>query len=316
MTLEAEHRNARASSLEKIAEAVEQELAVLREARPHLESRIDRAAGLLVVQLSSGPRTRPIRCRIRKDGKRVYLVASLSAGGVTYLVDPIGWNCSCPDHQRRDAMCKHVAASWVLWKADRPRRAACADCKESFHPDRLLEVQEGQAEETLNPGQKVCRVCAPRHGLPVPKQRGCEACEGGWVRVGEEIVDSETGEVTTAFNTVRCRNCAPVEPHHLTDEEMREWMASVRWIYAKTMPDHPHEYTLKREQDPVRFAAVARTIWECGYDRHYLRRPWRTLIVGDYICWVWTRPEGPRHSFPEQDTILVNRAHRHQGRVA
>ena len=82
------------------------------------------------------------------------------------------------------------------------------------------------------------------------------------------------------------------------------------------MPDHPHEYTLKRKQDPGRFVdAAARTIWECGYARHYLHRPRRTLIVGDYICWVWTRPETPSHPFPT-DTIFVNRAERPRGRVA
>ncbi len=255
---------------EKIAEAVERELTLLREARPHLESRIDRAAGLLVVQLSSPPRTRPIRVRVRKDGKRVFLVDSLSSGGAVYEVDPAAWSCSCPDHHRRDQACKHVVSSYVLKRAAREASGA---------------------------------------------RKGCRVCVDGWVYMGEEVVDSESGEVVTALNPRRCRRCTPVEPPHLTDEEMREWMASVRWHFAKTMPDHPHEYTLKREQDPELFDRVARTIWELGYDRKYLNRPWRTLDVGEhYYCWVWTKPSGPRAPVPP-DTILVNRAQRSQERI-
>jgi len=179
----------------------------------------------------------------------------------------------------------------------------------------MIEAQEGQATETLNPGQRVCRGCAGRHGLPVPRERGCGACQGGWVYAVEEFVDSESGEVSEALNPRRCRRCTPVEPPHLNDEEMREWMASVPWRYASTMPQHPHTYTLRRQQDPELFDQVARTIWELGYDRKYLKRPWRTLDVGEhYYVWVWTKPEGPRAPFPP-DTILINRATRDQRRV-
>ncbi len=97
-----------------IADAVERVLARLKVVRPHLEGRLDRAATYLVVQLSTSARTRPIRVRVRKGGKRVMLVASLTSGGVTYEVDPASWSCSCPDHHRRAAPCKHSIAAWVL----------------------------------------------------------------------------------------------------------------------------------------------------------------------------------------------------------
>src|SRR5215211_2372256 len=46
---------------ELLAERVEAELDWLRAARPALADRLDRAAGILLLQLSSPPRLRPVR---------------------------------------------------------------------------------------------------------------------------------------------------------------------------------------------------------------------------------------------------------------
>jgi hypothetical protein len=259
---------ARASSnRERIVEAVEEELARLREKRPGLASRLDRAGHLLVVHLSD-PRSGTIRVRVGSDGRPRFVVRSLTSAGV-YVVDPRdSWRCSCPDHHRRDAACKHALACWCL------KRAA-----------------DGGA-----------------------RRKGCALCINGWVYIGEGVIDSETGEVTTFHNPIRCRCCAVVQPPYLTDQELQEWMASVQWIYAKSMPNHPHEYTLKREQDEELFERVVRTVWDHGYDRSYLRRPWRSLDVGNFYVWVHTLPE-PGMSAPLENTILVNRAPRVQERL-
>jgi hypothetical protein len=255
-----------AANREWISEAVEEELARLREKRPGLVSRIDRASHLLVVHLSD-PHSGTIRVRIGANRRPRFVVRSLTSAGV-YVVDPRdSWRCSCPDHRRRAAACKHALACWCLRVADRRAR-----------------------------------------------REGCQACVDGWVYIGEEVIDSETGEARTFHNPVRCRRCATVEPPYLTDEELEAWMAKVRWIYAKSMPKHPHEYTLKREQDPDLFERVVQTIWDHGYDRSYLRRPWRSLDVGDHFVWVHTLPE-PRMSAPLEDTVLVNRALRVQERL-
>jgi hypothetical protein len=254
-----------AANRERIAEAVEEELERLRKLKPGLESRIDRASGILLLQLASPPRTRPVRVRIH-GGEARFLVSSSSVGGAVYAVNPKRWSCNCPDFYRRSAACKHVLASYVLKRAAR--------------------------------------------GAP----KGCQVCVDGWVYIGEDVIDSSTGEVSTFYNPIRCRRCAGVHPPYLTDGELQEWMASVHWIYAKSMPKHPHEYCLKREQDADLFERVVRTIWDHGYDRPYLRRPWRSLDVGDHFVWVHTEPK-PRMPVPLEDTVLVNRALRIQERI-
>jgi hypothetical protein len=265
----ASDQNTRASSnRERIVEAVEAELERLRQARPALESRIDRASNILLLQLASSPRTRPVKVRIRGDEVR-FLVRSSSSAGAVYAVDAKNWACSCPDFHRRNVACKHVLAAWCL------KRAA----------DRGAQG------------------------------KGCALCINGWVYVGEDVIDSETGEVTTFHNPIRCRRCAAVQSPYLTDQELQEWMSSVRWIYAKSMPKHPHEYTLKREQDEELFERVVRTVWDCGYDRLYLRRPWRSLDVGDHFVWIHTLPTSPRQPAPVEDTVLINRALRVQERI-
>ena len=105
------------------------------------------------------------------------------------------------------------------------------------------------------------------------------------------------------------------EPRLLTNEELHAWMGDVRWIYAASMPQHPHHYTLRREQDEDRFLRVVATIWEAGYDRRYLRRLWRSLDVAEYLIWVHTEPTGPDEPAPLQTTVLINKALRTQDRL-
>ncbi len=98
------------SVVETIAGRIEQELARVRAARPSLASRVARAENILVTHLSCR-RQRVIRVRTNADGAR-FLVSG--SKGAVYVVDPADWSCSCPDHHRRGAGCKHALACWAL----------------------------------------------------------------------------------------------------------------------------------------------------------------------------------------------------------
>lgn len=288
-------------SLELYAEAIEKELARLAEARPHLEDRIGRAAQLVVAQLSSSPRARPLRCRVRRGGRRMLLVASLTSAGVVYEVDPVSWSCSCPDHHRRGAACKHSICGYVLWRAALSRQVGA-------HMDRLDQINARQEEARRSHDEDAADEQEGGGGST------CAHCLGTrWVQIGEELVDPDTGEVAEAINPVRCRRCARVEPPYLSDDELLDWMEATRWRFAKTMPQHPHDYSLRAWNSPELFKRIVLTIWDLGYDRLYLRRPWRSLDVGErHYIWVCSRPESPRQPAPLEATELVNRAVRVQ----
>ncbi len=110
-----------APAVAEVAEAVEHVLDRLRVARPRLADRISRAENLVVAHLSCR-RQRVIRVRVR-DGRARFLVSG--SKGAVYVVDPGDWSCTCPDHHRRGAGCKHALACWALWRASaRPAHVA------------------------------------------------------------------------------------------------------------------------------------------------------------------------------------------------
>ncbi len=165
---------------EQIAAAVERELERVRAARPALASRVSRAENILVTHLSCR-RARMIRVRVR-DGVRPRFLVS-GSGGAVYVVDPVSWGCTCPDHHRRGAGCKHSIAAWALWRAsalpalpageDLGHHVAglrpCAGCGERFAGRQLVEVGPEEAEWTLavSEGERYCRPngCARHQGL-------------------------------------------------------------------------------------------------------------------------------------------------------
>ncbi len=140
---------------------MEIELSRLRAARPHLEDRIDRASTILLHQLTSPPRQRPIRCRIGALGPK-FLIRSSRDRGATYVINPKIWRCSCPDvHRTGKKGCKHVLASYVLWRlaADSERPCACVDGYVFIGHTELVNADTGEVVETVD--KIACRRCNP-----------------------------------------------------------------------------------------------------------------------------------------------------------
>ncbi len=157
-------RPALPNSLDEIADRIEEEIAHLREKRPHLEDRIDRAAGILVTHLAC-PRQRVIRVRV--SGSRPRFLVNGSGGNV-YSVSPRDWSCSCPDHHRRGAACKHALSCWVLKRASLPagiRLRDCDGCKQPFARRDLVEITHEHQSEQWFPGDRICRSCADSSGI-------------------------------------------------------------------------------------------------------------------------------------------------------
>lgn len=105
------------NSVVDVVGRVEVELERLKEKRPALRSRVERAEHIIVIQLSVSNGLRPIRVRLKSCGGHVYEVRSGSKLRRCYEVDPNARSCTCPDYSKRGAVCKHGIACYALGRA-------------------------------------------------------------------------------------------------------------------------------------------------------------------------------------------------------
>lgn len=96
-------------------------------------------------------------------------------------------------------------------------------------------------------------------------------------------------------------------------DEATAYIGEVRWQYAKTMPDWPHEYTVKswRPELSTRFEAFCLLIQETGFVEPWPPPPATAryantyLVIGRHTYW----PMGPLgDSDPIEDKSVINRA--------
>lgn len=79
-----------------------------------------------------------------------------------------------------------------------------------------------------------------------------------------------------------------------------EHLTSAPFVFAKTMPENPHHYTLKRNwPDPQAFDEVVRLMRQYGYIEHFRGRPYTMLQINGEKYWTM--------GAPISETILINR---------
>ena len=85
-------------------------------------------------------------------------------------------------------------------------------------------------------------------------------------------------------------------------QRVRDLLLAQQWIFAKTMPDNPHWYTLRKnwERD-ADFAWTVETIRRYGYEEIYEGRSYTVLNIDDMKYWTMGAPVA--------ETILINRKH-------
>jgi len=77
-------------------------------------------------------------------------------------------------------------------------------------------------------------------------------------------------------------------------------LISQQWIFAKTMPENPHEYALRKNwQHDISFEAVVKYIRLHGYEALYRGRSYRQIDINEHFYWTM--------GAPIRDTILINR---------
>jgi hypothetical protein len=71
------------------------------------------------------------------------------------------------------------------------------------------------------------------------------------------------------------------------------------WIFARTMPDNPHEYTLRKNTSGEVFEAAVRFIRERGEPELYYGKEHTVYFCDDHKYWTM--------GSPVEETILINR---------
>lgn len=88
----------------------------------------------------------------------------------------------------------------------------------------------------------------------------------------------------------------------LSFDDVAAALLASEWVYAKTMPEHPHHYTLRKRWSPELppFEDVVQFIRDRGYREQFGRSYYRRLDVNEHKYWTMGAP------LPV--TILINRA--------
>lgn len=92
----------------------------------------------------------------------------------------------------------------------------------------------------------------------------------------------------------------------MTDfERVSALLSAARWIFAKTMPDNPHDYTLRKDWNDDDFVFVVQYIRQHGYQGKFGGRTYTYLDAGGHYHWTMGAPINKDDGTP--CTILINR---------
>lgn len=89
---------------------------------------------------------------------------------------------------------------------------------------------------------------------------------------------------------------APAEP---LPDTLRGFIDSCRWTFAKTMPEWPHEYIVRKNVDDDLFVRLVGHIREHGYEGRFYRMRITYFEEGGLVYWTM--------GFPIEETTIVNR---------
>ena len=81
--------------------------------------------------------------------------------------------------------------------------------------------------------------------------------------------------------------------------QIKEFINHVRWTYARTMPEWPHEYIVRGKVDERLFVEMVKHIRKYGYQGYFYKRP--ITYFDEAGMTYWTMGE------PLEKTIIINR---------
>jgi len=93
-------------------------------------------------------------------------------------------------------------------------------------------------------------------------------------------------------------------------DDLREFVDSSAWTFAKTMPDWPHEYLVRDRVDEGLFVRLVEHIRAHGYEGHFYQKTIIYYEESGLVCWTMGAP------LPE--TTIINRCRKedtYEGRL-
>jgi hypothetical protein len=94
----------------------------------------------------------------------------------------------------------------------------------------------------------------------------------------------------------------------MTLDEARAFVATVERTYAKSLPEHPHEYLARAKLTPelqASFDAFVALIEVMGYTGHFWQQTWRYIDLDGWAFWPSQSCYGRDAGLP--DTMLNRR---------
>lgn len=88
-----------------------------------------------------------------------------------------------------------------------------------------------------------------------------------------------------------------------------ECLTRADYAFAKTMPKHPHHYTLRKDWNDEDFVKTVEIMRQYGYPEHFYRKQFIRFNVNQYKYWTMGEPI---NKDGQPWTILINRAKRFQ----
>jgi len=82
-------------------------------------------------------------------------------------------------------------------------------------------------------------------------------------------------------------------------EDLRQFVKSAQWTYAKTMPRWPHEYIVRSRVDEELFERTVKHIRANGYEGRFYRRTITYFENNDFLYWTM--------GAPVHETTIINR---------
>jgi hypothetical protein len=81
--------------------------------------------------------------------------------------------------------------------------------------------------------------------------------------------------------------------------DLRDFVDSAKWTFAKTMPEWPHEYIVRERVDEELFVTLVQHIREYGYEGKFYSKTMTYYDEDDRVYWTM--------GAPLDETIIVNR---------